>query len=64
MIGRLNGRAADVPGRVDAMTIDPGFRVQSLYVPVSDGVHLAIDVQLPVEGIARGEGAVNSAWPR
>ncbi len=46
------------------MTIDPGFRVQSLYVPVSDGVHLAIDVQLPVEGIARGEGAVNSAWPR
>ena len=44
-----------MPGRVDAMTIDPGCRVQSLYVAVSDGVRLAVDVWLPVERIARGE---------
>ena len=37
------------------MTIDSVHRVQSLYVPVSDGVRLAIDVWLPVERIARGE---------
>jgi uncharacterized protein len=37
------------------MTIDSAPRVQSLYVPVSDGVCLAIDVWLPVERIARGE---------
>jgi uncharacterized protein len=37
------------------MTIDPGYRVQSLYVAVSDGVRLAVDVWLPVERIARGE---------
>jgi hypothetical protein len=37
------------------MTIDPARRVQSLYVPVGDGVRLAIDVWLPVERIARGE---------
>jgi predicted acyl esterase len=35
--------------------IDPARRVQSLYVPVSDGVRLAVDVWLPVERIARGE---------
>jgi putative CocE/NonD family hydrolase len=42
------------------MTMDSAHRVQSLYVPVSDGVRLAIDVWLPVERIARGEwvGAV------
>src|SRR5207247_10821339 len=48
-------QAAGVAGRVDAMTIDPARRVQSLYVPVSDGVRLAVDVWLPVEGIARSE---------
>jgi hypothetical protein len=37
------------------MTIDSAHRVQSLYVPVSDGVRLAIDIWLPVERIARGE---------
>lgn len=37
------------------MTIDPTRLVQSLYVPVSDGVRLAVDVWLPVERIARGE---------
>jgi uncharacterized protein len=37
------------------MTIDPGCPVQSLYVAVSDGVRLAVDVWLPVERIARGE---------
>jgi uncharacterized protein len=37
------------------MTIDPARRVQALYVPVSDGVRLAVDVWLPVERIARGE---------
>lgn len=37
------------------MTMDSAHRVQSLYVPVSDGVRLAIDVWLPVERIARGE---------
>ncbi len=37
------------------MTIDPLRRLQSLYVPVSDGVRLAVDVWLPVERIARGE---------
>ena len=42
-------------GRIDAMTIDPARPVQSLYVPVADGVRLAVDVWLPVERIARGE---------
>ncbi len=37
------------------MTIDPARRVQALYVPVSDGVRLAVDVWLPVERIARDE---------
>lgn len=37
------------------MTIDPKLQVQSLYVPASDGVRLAVDVWLPVERIARGE---------
>ncbi len=37
------------------MTIDPARRVQSLHVPVSDGVRLAVDVWLPVERITRGE---------
>jgi len=37
------------------MTIDSARRVQSLYVPASDGVRLAIDVSLPVERIAWGE---------
>jgi predicted acyl esterase len=37
------------------MTIDPARRVQARYVPVSDGVRLAVDVWLPVERIARGE---------
>src|SRR5947209_19134657 len=37
------------------MTIDSAQRVQSLYVPVSDGVRLAVDIWLPVERIARGE---------
>jgi uncharacterized protein len=37
------------------MTVDPARRVQARYVPVSDGVRLAVDVWLPVERIARGE---------
>ena len=37
------------------MTIDSTRRLQSLYVPVSDGARLAIDLWLPVERIARGE---------
>jgi uncharacterized protein len=37
------------------MTVDPARRVQALYVPVGDGVRLAVDVWLPVERIARGE---------
>jgi hypothetical protein len=37
------------------MTIDLARRVQARYVPVSDGVPLAVDVWLPVERIARGE---------
>ncbi|HEY2270481.1 MAG TPA: CocE/NonD family hydrolase [Streptosporangiaceae bacterium] len=37
------------------MTVDPARRVQALYVPVSDGVRLAVDVWLPVGRIARGE---------
>lgn len=37
------------------MTIDPARRVQALYVPVSDGTRLAVDVWLPVGRIARGE---------
>ena len=37
------------------MTIDSTQRLQSVYVPVSDGVRLAVDVWLPVERIARGE---------
>jgi len=37
------------------MTIDSARRLQSLYVPVSDGVRLAVDVWLPVERIAKGE---------
>ena len=37
------------------MTIDSTRRLQSLYVPVSDGVRLAVDVWLPVERIAAGE---------
>jgi len=54
-----------VDGIDSAMTIDSARRVQSLYVPVSDGVRLAIDVWLPVERIARGEviafGATNGS---
>jgi putative CocE/NonD family hydrolase len=37
------------------MKIDPAHPVQSLYVPVADGIRLAIDVWLPVERTARGE---------
>jgi uncharacterized protein len=37
------------------MAIGSTQRLQSLYVPVSDGVGLAIEVWLPVERIARGE---------
>jgi uncharacterized protein len=37
------------------VTIDPARRVQALYVPVSNGVRLAVDVRLPVERIALGE---------
>jgi uncharacterized protein len=42
------------------MVLDPNRRLQSLYVPVGDGVRLAVDVWLPVERIAAGEavGAV------
>ena len=42
------------------MILDPNRRLQSLYVPVSDGVRLAVDVWLPVERVAAGEavGAV------
>jgi len=42
------------------MLLDPSRRLQSLYVPVGDGVRLAVDVWLPVERIAAGEavGAV------
>ena len=60
LLSQTFARDADVADGVDAMTIDPARRVQSLYVPVSDGVRLAIDVWLPVERIARGErvGAV------
>jgi predicted acyl esterase len=37
---------------IDGMAIDATRRVQSLRVPVSDGVRLAVDVWLPVEQIA------------
>ncbi|GAA5134042.1 CocE/NonD family hydrolase [Pseudonocardia adelaidensis] len=42
------------------MILDPYRRLQSVYVPVGDGVRLAVDVWLPVERIAAGEavGAV------
>lgn len=42
------------------MALDPTRRLQSLYVPVGDGVRLAVDVWLPIERIAAGEriGAV------
>ncbi|MHA6621467.1 CocE/NonD family hydrolase [Pseudonocardia sp. DLS-67] len=42
------------------MVLDPSRRLQSLYVPVGDGVRLAVDVWLPVERVAAGEavGAV------
>ena len=42
------------------MVLDPNRRLQSLYVPVGDGVRLAVDVWLPVERVAAGEavGAV------
>ncbi len=42
------------------MVLDPSRRLQSRYVPVGDGVRLAVDVWLPVERIAAGEaiGAV------
>ena len=38
-----------------SMMIDLARRVQSMYVQVSDGVRLAVDVWLPVERIAGGE---------
>ncbi|WP_460529528.1 CocE/NonD family hydrolase [Flindersiella endophytica] len=37
------------------MTIDPKRLLQSVYVPMSDGTRLAVDVWLPVQRIARGE---------
>lgn len=42
------------------MTLDPSRQLQSVYVPLSDGVRLAVDVWLPVDRIAAGEvvGAV------
>lgn len=42
------------------MVLDPSRRLQSVYVPVGDGVRLAVDVWLPVERIAAGDtvGAV------
>ncbi|TQM44779.1 CocE/NonD family hydrolase [Pseudonocardia cypriaca] len=42
------------------MVLDPNRRLQSVYVPVGDGVRLAVDVWLPVERVAAGEavGAV------
>lgn len=42
------------------MVLDANRRLQSVYVPVGDGVRLAVDVWLPVERIAAGEavGAV------
>jgi uncharacterized protein len=42
------------------MVLDPTRRLQSVYVPVGDGVRLAVDVWLPVERLAAGEavGAV------
>jgi putative CocE/NonD family hydrolase len=42
------------------MVLDPNRRLQSLYVPVGDGVRLAVDVWLPVERVAASEvvGAV------
>ena len=50
-------------GRIDAMTIDPARPVQSLYVPVADGVRLAVDVWLPVEQIARPGGPSARSTP-
>ena len=38
-----------------ATMIDPARPVQSFYVPVADGVRLAIDIWLPVAWIGRGE---------
>jgi predicted acyl esterase len=48
------------PATIAVMAGDPQRRPQSLYVPVSDGVRLAVDVWLPVDRIAAGEtvGAV------
>ncbi|MCO1659395.1 CocE/NonD family hydrolase [Pseudonocardia humida] len=42
------------------MVLDPNRRLQSVYVPVGDGVRLAVDVWLPVGKVAAGEtvGAV------
>ena len=54
-LSQFSASGADVGGRVDAMAVDSTKRLQSLYVPVSDGVRLAVDVWLPVERIARGE---------
>jgi putative CocE/NonD family hydrolase len=39
---------------VDDVLIDPTLRVQSVYVPVSDGARLAVDVWLPVDQVTRG----------
>ena len=41
--------------RIRGVIVGSSRRLQSLYVPVSDGVRLAVDVWLPVERIARGE---------
>ena len=37
------------------MTVDPARHLQSLHVPVGDGIRMAVDLWLPVERIARGE---------
>lgn len=39
-------------GVADAPPVDPGRRLQSLYVPVSDGVRLGVEVWLPVDLVA------------
>ena len=36
------------------MTVDPSRRLQSVYVPVGDGVRLAVDVWLPVQRTSLG----------
>jgi predicted acyl esterase len=52
--GRYRYRSRAARARIHGVIVDTSRRLQSVYVPVGDGVRLAVDVWLPVERTAVG----------